>query len=65
MDELLEMRLECFITICESLGIDSKLHADLIEDMYQDGFCPAEVAEAIEVYDPDGEFSHMKEYPYA
>ena len=66
MDQaFLEMKLREFQRICESLGIDIEQHHELIVDMFWDGFQPAEVEEAIEVLDIDGEFSHLKEHPYA
>jgi len=66
MDQVfLEMKLSEFQRICESLGIDIVEHHALIVDMFWDGFCPAEVEEAIEVYDLDGEFAHLKAHPYA
>ena len=66
MDQVfLEMKLSEFQRICETLGIDIEKHDLLVKEMFWDGFCPAEVEEAIEVYDPDGEFSHLKEHPYA
>ncbi len=45
----LEMPLTEMVRICESIGIDIALHSDLIEEMYWDGVCAAEIKEMIEV----------------
>ena len=66
MDQIfIEMKLSEFQRICETLGIDIEKHHKLICEMFWDGFCAAEVEEAIEVLDLDNEFSHLNEYPYA
>ena len=59
-----EMKLSEFQRICETLGIDIEKHHKLICEMFWDGFCAAEVEEAIEVLDLDNEFSHLNEHPY-
>ena len=59
-----EMKLSEFQRICETLGIDIEKHHKLICEMFWDGFCAAEVQEQIEVFDLDGEFSHLNEWPY-
>ena len=59
-----EMKLSEFQRICETLGIDIEKHHKLICEMFWDGFCAAEVQEQIEVFDLDGEFSHLNEHPY-
>jgi len=59
-----EMKLSEFQRICEKLGIDIEKHHKLICEMFWDGFCAAEVQEQIEVFDLDGEFSHLNEWPY-
>ena len=45
----LEMPLTEMVRICESIGIDAVMHSELIEEMYWDGFCAAEIKEMIEV----------------
>ena len=60
-----EMKLSEFQRICQTLGIDIEQHHILICEMFWDGFCPAEVEEAIEIMDLKEEFSHLDEYPYA
>jgi len=65
MDQVfIEMKLSEFQRICATLGIDIELHHKLVCEMFWDGFCAAEVEEAIEVLDLDGEFSHLNEWPY-
>ena len=59
-----EMKLSEFQRICQTLGRDIELHHKLICEMFWDGFCAAEVEEAIEVLDLDNEFSHLNEHPY-
>ena len=66
MDQVfLEMKLSEFQRICQTLGIDIDQHHKLICEMFWDGFCAAEVAEAVELIDLKEEFSYMDEYPYA
>ena len=60
----IEMKLSEFQRICETLGIDIELHHKLICEMFWDGFCAAEVEEAVEIMDLKEEFSHLDEYPY-
>ena len=60
-----EMKLSEFQRICQSLGIDIDQHHKLICEMFWDGFCAAEVAEAVELIDLKEEFSYMDEHPYA
>ena len=43
MDTFLEMPLTEMVRICESIGIDAVMHSELIEEMYWDGFCAAEI----------------------
>jgi hypothetical protein len=43
------MTLTEMVRICESIGIDPVMHSELIEEMYWDGFCAAEIKEMIEV----------------
>ena len=65
MDQVfIEMKLSEFQRICETLGIDIDKHHKLICEMFWDGFCPAEVAEAVELENLKEEFSHLDEYPY-
>tara|TARA_Y100000401_G_scaffold110616_1_gene107991 strand:+ start:43 stop:225 length:183 start_codon:yes stop_codon:yes gene_type:complete len=45
----LEMPLAEMVRTCESIGIDAVTHSELIEEMYWDGFCAAEIKEMIEV----------------
>ena len=59
-----EMKLSEFQRICETLGIDIEKHHKLICEMFWDGFCPAEVEEAVDVLDLDNQFSHLNEHPY-
>jgi hypothetical protein len=49
MNTFLEMNLTEMVRICESIGIDAVMHSELIEEMYWDGFCAAEIKEMIEV----------------
>ena len=69
MDQpFLEMKLSEFQRICQTLGIEAaygEQHYPLVLEMFWDGFCPAEVAEAVELIDLKEEFSYMDEYPYA
>ncbi len=66
MDQVfLEMKLSEFQRICQTLGIDIDQHHKLICEMFWDGFCAAEVAEAVELIDLKEEFSYMEEPPYA
>ena len=66
MDQVfLEMKLSEFQRICETLGIDIEKHHKLICEMFWDGFCAAEVEEAVELIDLKEEFSYMEEPPYA
>ena len=60
----LEMKLSEFQRICESIGIDMVEHGPLATEMYWDGFCAAEVAEAVELIELKKEFSYMEEPPY-
>ena len=39
-------------------------HGPLATEMYWDGFCAAEVAEAVELIELKKEFSYMEEPPY-
>ena len=64
METFLEMTLTEMVRICESIGIDPVMHSELIEEMYWDGFCAAEVAEAVELIELKKEFSYMEEPPY-
>ncbi len=65
MDQVfLEMKLSEFQRICQTLGIDIDQHHKLICEMFWDGFCAAEVAEAVELIDLKEEFSYMEEPPY-
>jgi len=65
MDQVfLEMKLSEFQRICQTLGIDIDQHHKLICEMFWDGFCAAEVAEAVELIDLKEEFSYMDEHPY-
>jgi len=41
------------IRICESIGIDATMYTELIEEMYWDGFCAAEIKQQIEVLEGD------------
>ena len=66
MDQVfIEMKLSEFQRICQTLGIDIDQHHKLICEMFWDGFCAAEVAEAVELIDLKEEFSYMDEHPYA
>ena len=65
MDTFLEMTLSEFQRICQSIGIDMVEHGRLATEMYWDGFCAAEVADAIELIELKEEFSYMEEPPYA
>ena len=66
MDQVfLEMKLSEFQRICQTLGIDIDQHHKLSAEMFWDGFCAAEVAEAVELIDLKEEFSYMEEPPYA
>ncbi len=51
---LVEMKLTEMVRICESIGIDAVQYSDLIEEMYWDGFCAAEIKQQIEVLEGDG-----------
>jgi hypothetical protein len=64
MDTFLEMTLSEFQRICQSIGIDMVEHGPLATEMYWDGFCAAEVADAIELIELKEEFSYMEEPPY-
>ena len=64
-NDLTEMTLSEFQRICESIGIDMVEHGPLATEMYWDGFCAAEVADAIELIELKEEFSYMEEPPYA
>ena len=65
MDQVfIEMKLSEFQRICQTLGIDIDQHHKLICEMFWDGFCAAEVAEAVELIDLKEEFSHLDEHPY-
>ena len=65
MDQVfIEMKLSEFQRICETLGIDIVEHDLLVKDMFWDGHCAAEVQEAIDTLDLDGQFSHLNEHPY-
>ena len=50
---LMEMQLEQMIRICESIGIDTTKYIELIDELYWDGFCAAEIKQAIEVEEGD------------
>jgi hypothetical protein len=65
MDKVfLEMKLSEFQLICQKLGIDIVEHDLLVKEMFWDGFCPAEVEEAVDILDLNDEFSHLNEWPY-
>ena len=65
MDKVfLEMKLSEFQRICQKLGIDIVEHDLLVKEMFWDGFCPAEVEEAVDILDLNNEFSHLNEWPY-
>jgi len=49
----MEMQLEQMIRICESIGIDTTKYIELIDELYWDGFCAAEIKQAIEVEEGD------------
>ena len=63
-NDLTEMTLSEFQRICESIGIDMVEHGPLATEMYWDGFCAAEVAEAVELIEAKEEFAHLNEAPY-
>ena len=65
MDTFLEMTLSEFQRICQSIGIDMVEHGPLATEMYWDGCCAAEGADAIELIELKEEFSYMEEPPYA
>ena len=56
---LLEMQLSEMVRICESIGIDAVLYSELIEEMYWDGFCAAEIKEMIEVEQDRDHYSYI------
>ena len=43
--ELIDMDLTQVMSECERIGIDIVMHSELIEEMYWDGFCAAEIKE--------------------
>ena len=52
-NELTEMTLSEFQRICVAEGIDMVEYGPLATEMYWDGFCVAEVKQAIEVEEGD------------
>ena len=65
MDKVfLDMKLSEFQRASQKLGIDIVEHDLLVKEMFWDGFCPAEVEEAVDVLDLDNQFSHLNEWPY-
>ena len=56
---LVEMSLTTLVGICESIGIDAVMHSELIEEMYWDGFCAAEIKEMIEVEQDRDHYSYI------
>jgi hypothetical protein len=59
MNTFLEMTLTEMVRICESIGIDPVMHSELIEEMYWDGFCAAEIKEMIEVEQDRDHYSYI------
>jgi len=57
---LIEMELTEMIRICESIGIDATMYSELIEEMFWDGFCAAEIKEQIEVLEDKHKYAHLR-----
>ena len=61
MDELLNLTLEAMIQECAAMGINTIEHAELIVDMYHDGFDSYEVKEMVEVIQDRDHYSYIPE----
>ena len=61
MDELLNLTLEAMIQECAAMGIDTIEHAELIVDMYHDGFDSYEVKEMVEVIQDRDHYAYIPE----
>ena len=59
METFLEMTLTEMVRICESIGIDAVMHSELIEEMYWDGFCAAEIKEMFEVEQEREQYAYI------
>jgi len=61
MDELLNLTLEAMIQECAAMGINTIEHAELIVDMYHDGFDSYEVKEMVEVIQDRDHYAYIPE----
>jgi len=61
MDELLNLTLDDMIRECAAMGINTIEHAELILDMYHDGFDSYEVKEMVEVIQDRDHYSYIPE----
>ena len=61
MDELLNLTLEAMIQECAAMGIDTIEHAELIVEMFHDGFDSYEVKEMVEVIQARDHYAYIPE----
>ena len=61
MDELLNLTLEAMIQECAAMGIDTIEHAELIVEMFHDGFDSYEVKEMVEVIQDRDHYAYIPE----
>ena len=59
MNELLNMTLADMLRECEALGIDTIMHSETIQEMYEDGFDSYEVKEMVEVIQDRDHYSYI------
>tara|TARA_R110000751_G_scaffold66860_1_gene136638 strand:- start:198 stop:380 length:183 start_codon:yes stop_codon:yes gene_type:complete len=50
---LIDMTIEHMMVACDKTGIDTHTYADLIDEMYWDGFTVREIKEQIQVIEGD------------
>ena len=59
MNTLLDMTLADMLRECEVLGIDTIMHSETIQEMYEDGFDSYEVKEMVEVIQDRDHYAYI------
>ena len=61
LNNLLDLNLDDMIRECAAMGIDTIEHAELILDMFHDGFDSYEVKEMVEVIQDRDHYAYIPE----
>mgnify|MGYP000630861458 CR=1 FL=1 len=61
LNNLLDLNLDDMIRECAAMGIDTIEHAELIVDMFHDGFDSYEVKEMVEVIQDRDHYAYIPE----